>query len=196
VDTYFIRQQRHIRRSSTSSPQCWHDGCWSSQHCSVSTAMRTTSFPSAVRRRSRGAWRRWCSTAQRRSHETRAQVLDGWRRICVVTSTRFSLPHLFLSHLPLPYFFPQVAVVAVVVIDGPKARGPWANPNHKFLARHDHGPSMIISGMGRHQHNVGLCWAATSAHSVGPTQHKIKWHDATHVLARGLVAHLAQLTFT
>jgi hypothetical protein len=51
---------------------------------------------------------------------------------------------------------------------------------------------MIFSGLGRHEHDVELCWAATSANSVGPTRHEIAWHDAAHVPARGPVAHLAQ----
>jgi hypothetical protein len=50
----------------------------------------------------------------------------------------------------------------------------------------------MISGLGRHEHDVGLGWAATSAHSVSPARHENNRHDAAHVLARGPIAHLAQ----
>jgi hypothetical protein len=78
------------------------------------------------------------------------------------------------------------------LIDGQKERGPWASPKHEFLARHEHEPSTMISGLGRHEHDVGLGWAATSAHSVSPARHENNRHDAAHVLARGPIAHLAQ----
>jgi hypothetical protein len=43
-------------------------------------------------------------------------------------------------------------------IVGQKARGPWAGPKHDNLTRHEHEPSTIISGLGRHEHDDGLCW--------------------------------------
>jgi hypothetical protein len=45
-------------------------------------------------------------------------------------------------------------------IDGHLARGPWASPKHDFLARHEHGPNTIFSGLGWHEHDVGLGWAS------------------------------------
>jgi hypothetical protein len=71
------------------------------------------------------------------------------------------------------------------------ARGPRAGPKHEFLARHEHEPSTIISGLGRHEHDIGLCWATISAHSAGPARHENTQHDAAHVLARGPGAHSA-----
>jgi hypothetical protein len=71
------------------------------------------------------------------------------------------------------------------------ARGPWAGPKHEFLVRHEHEPSTMISGLGRHEHDIGLCWATISAHSVGPTRHENTQHDAAQVLARGPGAHSA-----
>jgi hypothetical protein len=76
-------------------------------------------------------------------------------------------------------------------IDGHMARGPRAGPKHEFLARHEHEPSTIISGLGRHEHDIGLCWATISAHSAGPARHENTQHDAAHVLARGPGAHSA-----
>jgi hypothetical protein len=78
-----------------------------------------------------------------------------------------------------------------LTIDGHMARGPWASPKHEFLARHEHEPSTMISGLGWHEHNIGLCWATISAHSAGPARHENTQHDAAHVLARGPGAHSA-----
>jgi hypothetical protein len=86
---------------------------------------------------------------------------------------------------------PRVSA-APAPIDGQKARGPWVGPKHDFLARHEHEPSTMLSGLGRHEHDIGLGWAAISAHSAGPARHENCRHDAAHVPARGPAAHLAQ----
>jgi hypothetical protein len=44
-------------------------------------------------------------------------------------------------------------------------------------------PSTMLSGLGRHEHDVGLGWDAISAHSAGPARHKNCSHDAAHVPA-------------
>jgi hypothetical protein len=62
----------------------------------------------------------------------------------------------------------------------PKARffGPTrARAQHDFLARHEHEPSTIFSGLGWHEHDVRLGWASFSADSAGPARHEISRPD-------------------
>jgi hypothetical protein len=71
-------------------------------------------------------------------------------------------------------------------IDCQKARGPWASPKHEILARHEHGPNMMSLGLGRHEHDDGLCCATSTQCRPSPTRNR------AHVLSRWPMAQVAQ----
>jgi hypothetical protein len=85
-----------------------------------------------------------------------------------------------------------IAASSRYIYSWPKSTRPMGWPKARQFgptrARAQHG----FSSLGRHEHDIRLCWTATSAHSVGPARHEIAWHNAAHVPARGPVTHFAQ----